>query len=282
MRCCWPAFTVAFLCPGLGAQADEAAKPGPKPILVPYRLTAAKHVLIRAKIDGKGPFNFILDTGAPAAFISRVAAAKVGAKADPNGWADFNRFELEGGLVVASARARVEDISQLEAINRLGLADVEIHGILGYGIVARYRIEYDFTSDKLAWTPLDFDPPAPTGAGVRTGSAGLEAVGRIVRKLDGGQARRSPADVAFRGYMGLDAGDKDDVVTVRAVLPDCPAAAAGVKPGDRIKKVNDRTVLSVADLERLARRLKAGDEVTLTVERAGKTLELRFNTAEGL
>ena len=49
---------------------------------VPYRLTDTKHVLVRVKINGKGPFNFILDTGAPALFMTEAVAKKAGGKAD--------------------------------------------------------------------------------------------------------------------------------------------------------------------------------------------------------
>src|SRR5436305_2039231 len=50
------------------ARADDPPKrPAGKPVAVPYRLTDTQHVLVRAKINGKGPLNFILDTGALAA-----------------------------------------------------------------------------------------------------------------------------------------------------------------------------------------------------------------------
>ena len=283
MKCPWFAVALAALCPTLSARADDAPKGEVKPILVPYRLTAPKHVLIRAKINGKGPFNFILDTGAPAVFITTKVAEKVGVKADPKGWGAFERFEIEGGLVVANARGRVEDLFQLEGMNGLGLAGAEVHGVIGYNVIARYRIEFDFTKDKLAWTPLDFEPKGPTGLGGKGGAgAGLEAIGQIMKMLGGAMGKKATPDVVLRGVIGIDVSDKDEVVTVRLVLPGLPAALAGVKPGDKVKKIQGRTVLNVEDVERFARRAKAGDEVTLTVERGGETLVLTFKAAEGL
>ena len=76
---------------------------------IPYRLTVPKHILVRAKINGKGPFNFILDTGAPALFVSTKVCAKLGVKPDAKGWGSFDRFEIEGGLVVPKAKGRIED-----------------------------------------------------------------------------------------------------------------------------------------------------------------------------
>ena len=57
----------------------EPSKVAPaKPVRVPYQLTNTKHVLVRVKLNGKGPFNFVLDTGAPALFLSEAAAEKAG------------------------------------------------------------------------------------------------------------------------------------------------------------------------------------------------------------
>src|SRR5262249_45750835 len=147
MKCLWSAVALVALGPTVAVRADEAPKAEAKPVLVPYRLTAPKHVLIRAKINGKGPFNFILDTGAPAVFITNKVAEKAGVKPDRTGWGAFDSFEIEGGLVVPKAKGRVEDLFQLEGMNGLGLAGAEVHGVIGYNVIARYRIEFDFTKD---------------------------------------------------------------------------------------------------------------------------------------
>jgi serine protease DegQ len=283
MKYLWSAVALAALSLTPRAGADDTPKAEAKPVLVPYRLTAPKHVLIRAKINGKGPFNFILDTGAPAVFITKKVAETVGVKPDAKGWGAFERFEIEGGLVVADAKGRVEDLFQLEGMNGLGLAGAEVHGVIGYNVIARYRIEFDFTKDKLVWTPLDFEPKGPMGVGGKGGGgAGLEAIGQIMKMLGGALGKKATPDVVFRGYVGLDLSDKDEIVTVRAVLPNSPAALAGVKPGDKLKKFKDRSVLNVEDVERFARKLKAGEEVQLTIERGVETMIITLKTAEGL
>src|SRR6516164_10832099 len=80
--------------------ADDGKKRESKSFQVPYRLTATQHVLVRAKINAKGPFNFIVDTGAPALFVSTAVGKKLGLTADKNGWATLDRFAFEGGAVV--------------------------------------------------------------------------------------------------------------------------------------------------------------------------------------
>src|SRR5829696_6379155 len=83
------------------AAAQEAKKA--ETYEVPYRLTVPKHILVRAKINDKGPFNFILDTGAPALFLATEVADKLGVKADKKGWGTFDKFEIEGGVVLKKA-----------------------------------------------------------------------------------------------------------------------------------------------------------------------------------
>src|SRR5579871_3870377 len=139
------------------AWADDKAQP--KSFSIPYKLTFTNHVMVRAKINGKRPYNFIVDTGAPALFVATKVAEKVGAKADKSGWGTFDKFELEGGLVIEKAKGRIDDPFQLEGMNGMGLAGVELHGMIGYNILAKYKITYDFTSDKLVLTELPgFDP----------------------------------------------------------------------------------------------------------------------------
>src|SRR5262245_58676593 len=104
---------LAALCLAPPAWAGEAPQTKPRSYEVPYRLTVPKHVLVRAKINGKGPFNFIIDTGAPALFVSTASCKKLGVRPDSRGWGTFDRFELEGGLVLNKAKGRVEDPFQL-------------------------------------------------------------------------------------------------------------------------------------------------------------------------
>ena len=154
MKSFWPCAALAVLClaPWRGRRPP---KPDAKSFEVPYRLTAVKHIVVRAKINGKGPFNFILDTGTPALFIAPEAAKKAGVEPDAKGWGVFDSFEIEGGVVLTKAKGRIEKPFQLDGMNGLGLAGVELHGMIGYNILAHYRMKIDFTKDKMVWTPLE-------------------------------------------------------------------------------------------------------------------------------
>jgi membrane-associated protease RseP (regulator of RpoE activity) len=283
MKLFWSGAVVAALCLAVPLRADEPAKADAKPVEVPYRTTIPKHIMVRAKINGKGPFNFILDTGAPALFVSTAVCKKIGVDPDKNGWGTFDKFEIEGGVVIPKAKGRIEDPFQLEGMNGMGLAGAELHGVIGYNILARYKMEIDFTKDKMVWTPLDFEPEAPKGMGGKGGAGGLEFMGSLMKMFGAFLGKKATPDVAPRGFLGVELEQKgDDVVIVKSVLEKSPAAKAGVKAGDRITKVKGRTIENIEDVQRFVKKLKADEPVSLTVERDKEKKEISFTTGEGL
>jgi hypothetical protein len=282
MRYVWTTALAAFCCLAPPVLAAETATPTrAKSYGVPYRLTIPKHILIRAKLNGKGPFNFILDTGAPALFVTPAVARKVGVASDRNGWGTFDRLEIEGGATVAKIKGRIETPFQLEGMNGMGLAGAELHGIIGYNVLARFRMEIDFTRDKMTWTPLDFDPKPPAGLGGRTGGAGgLEIVGSIMKTLGSFLGRKANPDVVPRGFLGIELNDAREGPVVQSVLAAGPAAKAGVEVGDRIEKVQGRTVVSAEDVQTYA-SMPAGTIIKLLVTRGKEKKEITFKMGEG-
>jgi hypothetical protein len=251
-------------------------------VQVPYRLTKTKHVLVRVKINGKGPFNFILDTGAPALFVAKKTAEAAGVTADKRGWANFDRFEVEGGVVFEPAKGKVDDLFQLEGMNGLGLAGVELHGVIGYNLLARYRVEYDFTKPKLAWTKLDYEPPPVSSIGGKSAPAGLEMIGGMMKFLGGMMGIRANFAVQPRGFLGAELADANGVVVIRSVLARGPAAKAGLKAGDVIKRIGDDDVESAKDATRRLGRLPESEKSTFTILRDGSDREMTIELGRGL
>ena len=135
-----------WLCTGLALalaaplRADEPKKVGLKTYEVPYQLTKTLHILVRAKINGKGPFNFIVDTGAPLLYITTSAAKKIGLpvkmekrekdkkEIEKGGNVEvLDRFDIEGGPGHRKIKALVETPFQLECMNAMGLPGEELH-----------------------------------------------------------------------------------------------------------------------------------------------------------
>src|SRR5260370_10723752 len=181
----WWCRRMGVLCLVPPLRADEPRTPAPKPstdvLQLPYKLTDTQHVLVRAKINGKGPFNFIIDTGAPLLYVTTSVGKKAGLVPDKKGWVTLDRFDIEGGAGQTNVKCRVETPFQLEGMNSMGLAGVELHGIIGYTVLAQYRMEFDFTRDKLAWTRLEYTPPPPQPVVAKGGTAGIEAMAGLMK-----------------------------------------------------------------------------------------------------
>ncbi len=270
--------------PAPGPDARPAGKGDPKPALrsfeVPWRMTGTKHVMVRAKINGQGPYNFVVDSGAPALFVMTSVCEKLGVKADEKKWGTLDTFEIEGGLKLAQVKVRVEDMFQLEGMNGLGLAGVKLHGVIGYTVLGQYRLEFDFNSDTMTWTELDHTP-APLKPVRGTKSSDLTWVGSLAKGLGAimGKEIKPPTR---RGRLGVELGDTDDGVVVTGVLPKGPAAAAGVRVGDRVTQVRGRRVKTIAEAVQASVDVPTGNAIDVTVLCGGEEKTLTVRTEEGL
>lgn len=286
----WLLPAVLVLSQALPALADDP----PLRFEIPYRLTDTKHVLVRAKLNGKGPYNFILDTGAPAVFIPKKLATEIGLKTDREGWGTFDKFEVEGGLNVAKARTRVADLFQLEGMNGMGLAGVELHGVIGYNVLAQYRITYDFAADKLVWIHLpNFEPPAIKGIGRGNSQGGLEILGPMMKMLAGFMGITPNFDIHPRGFLGLELEDRKDAVVIKKLVADGPAAKGGLKVGDKIEAISVAVakkrgkprmtdIDDLRDFNRVLAEANPGDEAQFKVRRGESTETITVKFGKGL
>ena len=276
--------------PSTPATPPAALPANPAPagdILVPFRLTDTNHLLIRAKLNGRGPYHFILDTGAPGLFVSTEAAKAVGLTADKKGRAVVDVLEVEGGATLHGIKAYVNDPFQIAGMNAMGLPGAKLDGVIGYGAAARFRIRIDLTRRHLVWTPLAFDPPEPPGAEeLFGGEPPKDATGPIIEILARAmglllRASRAAPPIP-QGVIGLEVGDAGgEGAAVTAVQGGSPAEAAGVKAGDVVTQFRGRKVATADELIRRAGRVAAGDEVRFQVRRGGEDREITLRAAAG-
>lgn len=279
----------AVLCFGTLALADPEhaktaeAKPALPSFRVPYQLTETKHILVRARINGKGPYHFVMDTGAPALFVSTESAQKHGLNAGPDGWAELEKLEIEGGVVLEKVKARVETPFQVSGMNAMGLPGIRLDGMLGYSILAQFRIELDLTKPHMVWTRLDWTPPPPRP--ILEGGQGateLAVMGNLMKLLQVFMQKRPDPVFIQRGLLGIQLVERDGGVFVEHVLPGSPAAKAGTRVGDRILRYQDKEVASLKDLHGLAAEHASKEEIAIEVERAGQKHTMTIRTEKGL
>lgn len=251
---------------------------------VPYRLSDVKHVVIRVKINGQGPFNFIVDTGAPAVYFGGDIAKKLGKEIKEEGyWDTFDTVEIEGGLKMNKLKVRVEEPFQLVGINKMNAAGIRYHGVMGYSVLAQYQIEYDFTKPHLKWTRLDWTPPSPVAMGSLSAgaSANMKAMIGLSSFATALMPKKEDAQIVHRGLIGIEVEDKDNAVVVTKVLPNTPAAHAGIKTGDQITACSDKAVKKMAELQKILMTMPFDTEVTFVVERSGEKQTIKLTTGRG-
>jgi hypothetical protein len=292
--------TLALAPQGRGQTASRDPQVG-RSFRVPYHLTDTNHFLVRVRINGKGPFNFLVDSGAPALFLATETARKAGVKADANEFfTPIDRLDIEGGARLSKVKARVEDIFQLVGMNALGLPGKSIDGILGFTILARFRLEIDPTQDRMTWTRLDAEPrepPVPSrgrgkDARAPAGVQAMNLLGPLAKGLAMFMGKQPEEERHPRGFLGVEwdiAGSKNpgrDGLLVGRVLDGSPAAKAGVQADDHVIRIQGRRIASPRAVRVHLAEVRQGDRVSLDIRRGSGTeardLKLVITAGEGL
>jgi len=99
--------------------------------------------------------------------------------------------------------------------------------------------------------------------------------GRVIRGWIGVEPRDLSPDLA--SSLGL---EKVTGVLITGVLQGGPAAQAGVRPGDVVSAVGDRTVVTTADLLKAVAGLKPQSSTTLVVVRNGQRLVIELTVGQ--
>jgi Aspartyl protease/PDZ domain len=266
---------------------------------IPYRLTDTNHFLVRIRINGKGPFNFLVDSGAPALFISTESAKKAGLHPNPGQfWTPIDRLDLEGGARLEHIKARVEDPFQLVGMNALGLPGASIDGILGFTILARFQLEIDPTQDRMTWTRLNYEPrdvPVPDHKrdeqkGAPPEVQAMNALGSLAKGLAFLIGKQPEEQRRPHGFLGVEwsqepSGDRPQLY-VRRVLPGSSSAQAGLEAGDLVVRIKNQPVGDVKAARSILGELEAGDKVSVFIRRKTATgareLNVEIIAGEGL
>lgn len=254
-----------------------AADAPAKPVKVPFELLASKHMAVSVKINGKGPYRLIFDTGAPITLLSNKVAKEAGVlpkDARPPLFAVFGAMgqfpiqtlEVEG-LKAEKVNAIVMDHPAVIALAR-ALGPVE--GIVGFPFFARYTMTIDYQAKELTLAPNGYQP--------------ADILESLTASLMTRQ-RPTPIVLTSAGLWGVvvnkEEKDEEAGVRVEEVRPGSPAAVAGLKKGDRLLTIDGRWTDTVADCYQAAGLITPGTVVPVAIRREGKEMRLSLTPRQG-
>jgi hypothetical protein len=246
------------------------------PVTIPFELVASNHMVVSAKINDKGPFRLIFDSGAPISLLGNKAAEESGAvdKKAPKSFLMGLRGEgVIKSLDVGDLKAKdvpviVLDHPTLKAISTF--LNRPIDGIIGYTFFARYRTTIDYQARSMTLEPVDF--------------AVKDLMKELPDRLAGPKVAKRRV-LAPSGLWGLTLGEPivDGLgVAIKTVRPGSPAEQAGLKPGDVLTTLDGRWTSNAIDAYLAANGATSVQAVEAVVLRDGKELKVQVKPVGGI
>lgn len=254
-------------------RADAQAKSAP------LELLRSGHIAVQVRVNGKGPFRLVLDTGSPLTFISNRAARELGlvtpAKPNQPKPAQVGGMTIPVPIVLKSLAVGETEVKDLNAmildhpiVEALGGFVGRLDGIVGFSFFARFHTTIDYLNGRVAFEPRDYVPQ--------------DIMMSMMSLLGGGtQKARVIAPSSLWG-MAVAATPQNDGVQVTKVYISGAAAAAGVQPGDRITLLDDRWTDTINDLYEAASLVAANQPVVVKVMRGDKETLLTIRPRPGI
>jgi hypothetical protein len=261
----------------LPAGSTKAAD-SPATSVVPFEMLVTNHMLVEARINGKGPFRLIFDLGAPVTLLNNRSSEAAGV-VKPDAPRSF-LFGMRGEAVVDRLKVGQLTASKLPVIVLdhpvlKALEDVtgrHIDGIMGFTFFARFKTTIDYQAHEMTFEPTAFK--------VR------DLMKELPDRLMGPKVAERRV-LAPAGLWGLRlketplALDRQGV-PIDKILEGSPASDAGLKSGDLICTVDGRWITSIADLYHAAAKVPPGRKITVNVSRDGKELSLSITPSDGI
>jgi hypothetical protein len=240
----------------------------------PVEILRTRHLAVKVKINGQGPFRLAFDTGSPLTFISRRTAVKLGlitaeAAKQPT------MFGLGGQAVVKSLNINGVEVKNLSVmildhpiVELIRKVEGSLEGIVGLSFFARFHTSIDYANSRLTFTPVDYEPQDVMAS----------VMARMMRQ--GGDAEV----IAPAGLWGFTVTQLSGEPGIRVewVFPGGPAEAGGLKAGDRIVTIDGRWTDTVTDCYNAAAAVKAGRSVSVQIYRGNVPLTIQVQPRTGL
>lgn len=96
----------------------------------------------------------------------------------------------------------------------------------------------------------------------------------VLSLMVGGALLAQEEDATTGAWLGVTLTENEGAVMILRVTPGSPASASGLLIGDVVEAIDGETIESVDELVEIVQGHKPGDEVTLGVQRYGKSLDI--------
>jgi S1-C subfamily serine protease len=146
--------------------------------------------------------------------------------------------------------------------------DGPIDGLVGYSFFARFRTTLDYARGQVSFTPVPYQPK--------------DVVSNVMSRMLSPDTPRTVLTPAALWGMAVEKNDTAEGVVVKRVYPKSAAAAAGLRPGDRILTLDGRWTDSLPDVWEAAAGVLPGTEAVLRIGRDGAEREVRVKPRRGL
>ena len=277
-------FALAFV-PAIQAQdKPPTIKVEDKAIIVPIELLPSRHFVVLVKLNDKGPYRLILDTGAPLTIINSRIAKDAGLTKKAGGGGGIlgllggglNQIQVAkmqvGDVVAEKSGAVVMDHPTVQAISDAFKDDSgTIDGIIGFPFFAKFAMTVDYQKKEVTFKPNGYKP-----------GDYMKDLMDSMMKLEEKNKPRVLAPAALWGFaVEKDKSDDAEGVIVKTVFADSAAAKGGVKVRDRLLTIDGRWTDSLGDTAVAASLIKPGKAVVVAVKRDGKEVQLTITPTAG-
>lgn len=281
-----PAIIACFLVGAftIPVRADEPSKPPEKAIKVPITVMPTGHFLVEVKLNGKGPYKLIFDTGAPTMLINNRIAKDSGVL-DPKapkplfapfgaaGPSKIKNMQI-GDVKVDDVPAMVMDHPTVEVFsNHFKKEHGAIEGIVGFPFFARFKMTVDYQAKELTFVPTNYQPEDLMQSLTKT---------LMSRPADADKPKVLAPKAQWGMALSKNADDEEAGVTIKTVMSGSAAEKAGLKAGDRLLTLDGRWTDTIGDAYHAASFVKPGKTVTIVVKRDGKEVKLMVTPLNGL
>ncbi len=238
-------------------------------------LLSTKHLAVSAKINGKGPFRLIFDTGSPVVLLNTKVAreaeiAKV-ARGLPKPKNTLNGQTLVQSIEIGGAKADNVPVAVFDHPTLAAIAEIvgPVDGIIGYPFFARFKTTIDYPALQLTFQPNGHMPE--------------DAIQTMMKALMDRGKKRTVRPVPPVAQLGIEVEKPDEQpgVRIKTVFAGSAAATAGLRTGDRLLMIDGRWTDSRADCVAAAAEMPAGQGVAIAIERGQAKMTFAVVTNSG-